>query len=75
MEAVLIIAITMLMGGGTGLGFMDLELRVPQKDMIVCKEAKRNVRTRTHTNNREYGDEYKFIIRGMWCMSVDERRR
>lgn len=69
MKAVLIVAITMLMGGGTGDGFMDLELRIPQKDMLACEEAKNNIGIHTYTNNVEYRDEYKFKMRGAWCVA------
>ena len=68
MKAILIIAITMLMGGETGEGFMDLKLLIPQRDISVCEEAKKGIRSNIYTNNREYTDEYKFQIRGVWCI-------
>lgn len=69
MKAILIIAITMLMSGGTGDGFMDLELRIPQKDIAMCEEAKNNIGIHTYTDNAEYRDEYQFRMRGAWCVA------
>ena len=68
MNAILIIAVTMLMNGGTGDGFMDLELRIPQKDIQMCEEAKKGIGVDTYTNNPEYRDEYKFKLRRAWCV-------
>lgn len=68
MEAVLIIAITMLMSSGAGEGFMDLELRIPQKDIQICEEAKNAIGIHTYTNNPEYRDEYRFKLREAWCV-------
>jgi len=68
MKAILVIAVTMLMSGGIGDGFLDLELRIPQIDIATCNEAKNGINMRTHTNNPEYRDEYKFKIRAMWCV-------
>ncbi len=68
MKAILIIAVTMLMNGGAGEGFMDLELHIPQKDIQMCEEAKKGIGVDTHTNNPEYRDEYKFKLRGAWCV-------
>ena len=68
MNAILIIAVTMLMNGGTGEGFMDLELQIPQPDIATCEEAKKGIGVDTHTNNPEYRDEYRFKIRGSWCV-------
>lgn len=69
MKAILIIAVTMLMGGGAGEGFMDLELRIPQKDIPICEEAKNAIGIHTYTNNPEYRDEYRFKIRRAWCVA------
>lgn len=67
MKAILVIAITMLMNGGTGDGFMDFVLGIPQTDISVCEEAKKAIRSNTYTNSSEYRDEYKFQIREVWC--------
>lgn len=69
MKAILIIAITMLMGGGTGDDFMDLELRIPQKDIAMCEEAKNNIGIHTYTDNPEYRDEYEFKLRSARCVA------
>ena len=68
MKTILIIAVTMLMGGGTGDGFMDLELRIPQIDIATCEEAKNNISIHTYTDNVEYRDEYQFKLRSAWCV-------
>lgn len=68
MKAILIIAVTMLMGNGAGEGFIDLELQIPQKDIAICEEAKNNIGIHTYTDNVEYRDEYKFKIRRTWCV-------
>jgi len=73
MKATLIIAITLLMNGAEvlpleGGDFIDYELRISQKDMSVCEEAKSDIRGKIYTNNAEYGDEYGFQIRRAWCV-------
>lgn len=69
MKAILIITVTMLMGGGTGDGFIDLELRIPQKNIAICEEVKNNIGIHTYTNNVEYRDEYQFRMRGALCVA------
>lgn len=67
MKAILVIAITLLMGNGDGEGFMDFVLKIPQTDISVCEEVKKAIHSNTYINSSEYKDEYKFQIREVWC--------
>jgi len=69
MKTILIIAITLLTSSGEEEYFIDHVLRIPQTNIAACEEAKKDIRSNTYTNNSEYKDEYKFKIRGVWCVN------
>lgn len=67
MNAILIITIGMSMNGMND-QFLDLVLRIPQPNIEICEEVKKDIRSNVFAANKEIFDEYEYKIKGTWCV-------